>query len=240
MHVPKTAGSSLRRFLERTVREAGGSVGERSRDGIWSADSESYLSYEEFCSDEAARYRESDLLCGHYPFHVSELLAPETVIVTVLRDPLERVLSHVKHQMELERQTHAHIVEGDINGFLANPRNEMFLHTIGNLAVRYLAGRDHPDAVIDAKALSLEQAVANASRTQFGFSNELAAFQLRLSCMLIGGPTPERGVIVENRSRDRFSPADLSARNRDLLHELTELDRTLDELLRGMLSARAG
>ena len=64
MHIPKTAGSSFRRFLERAVRESGGSVGVRSRDGIWSASSESYLSYEEFRSDVAASYRQSDLLCG--------------------------------------------------------------------------------------------------------------------------------------------------------------------------------
>ena len=237
MHIPKTAGSSFRRFLERAVRESGGSVGVRSRDGIWSASSESYLSYEEFRSDLAASYRQSDLLCGHYPFHVTELLPPETLLVTVLRDPLERALSHVKHQMELERQTGARKVEDDVNGFLESPHNEMFLHTIGNLTLKYHAGHEHPDAVVEEESLSLEEAVGNACRMQFGFADELAAFELRLSCTLLGRPT-ELKQRFENRSEDRFSSADLTARNRDLLRELTELDRALDEILRGVLAAR--
>jgi hypothetical protein len=238
MHVPKTAGSSFRRFLERAVREAGGSVGERVRDGIWSTDSESYPSYDEFCSDAAASYRESDLVSGHYPFHVTELLPAETQIVTVLRDPLERVVSHVKHQLELERQTGSRAAEEDVNGFLANPHNETFLHTIGNLALKYLAGREHPDAVSDTGSLSLEEAVANACRTQFGFVDELAAFQRRLSCGILRGPTLELEMKTENRSQDRFAAVDLSHRNHDLLCELTELDCLLDEILRGVLAAR--
>ena len=205
MHVPKTAGSSFRRFLERAVREAGGSVAERVPDGIWSADSESYPSYEEFCSDAAAGYRDSDLLCGHYPFHVTELLPPETLIVTLLRDPLERVVSHAKHQMQLERQTGSRAVEEDVNGFLANPHNEMFLHTIGNLTLKYLAGREHPDAASDADALSLEEAVTNACRTQFGFADELAAFQQRLSRGTLRGPTSKSEIQLVNRSPDRFA-----------------------------------
>lgn len=238
MHIPKTAGSSFRRFLERSVREAGGSVGERVRDGIWSTDSESYPSYAEFCSDVGASYRDSDLLSGHYPFHVVELLPPETHVVTVLRDPLERVVSHAKHQMELERQTGARIVEEDVNDFLENPHNEVFLHTIGNLALKYLAGREHPDAVSDEDGLSLEEAVVNASRTQFGFVDELAAFQQRLVRGILHRPTSEPEIQMENRSQDRFAVSDLSQRNRDLLCELTALDRSIDELLRGILQSR--
>jgi hypothetical protein len=238
MHIPKTAGSSFRRFLERAVREAGGSVGERDRDGIWSATSESYPSYEEFCSDAAASYRESDLLCGHYPFHVTELLPPETLIVTVLRDPLERVLSHIKHQMQLERQTGTRAVEDDVNGFLMNCHNEMFLNTIGNLTLKYLVGREHPDNVVAAQTLSLEEAVANAGRMQFGFADELEAFQRRLRHLIRGGSTPDLAVQFENRSEDRFLVTELSQRNRDLLCEMTAFDRVLDELLRGILEGR--
>jgi len=238
MHIPKTAGSSFRRFLERAVREAGGSVGERARDGIWSADSESYLSYEEFCSDAAASYRASDLLSGHYPFHVTELLPPETLVVTVLRDPVERVVSHIKHQMQLERLAGTRVVEGDVNRFLANSRNEMFVQTIGNLTVKYFAGCDPPDAVSDATALSLEKAVANACRTQFGFADELAAFQRRLACGILPAVASGSGSQFSNRSPDRFAVADLTQRNLDLLSELTALDRVLDELLRGLLVAR--
>jgi hypothetical protein len=169
---------------------------------------------------------------------VTELLPPETQIVTVLRDPLERVVSHVKHQMHLEREAGTREVEDDVNGFLANPRNEMFVHTIGNLVLKYFAGREHPDAASDEVGLSLEEAVGNAGRTQFGFVDELAAFKQRLLGGMLRGGTVEPRLPFENRSQDDFGVADLTQRNRDLLREMTELDRVLDGLLRRVLAAR--
>lgn len=238
LHIPKTAGSSFRRFLERSVREAGGTVGLRSADGIWSDSSESYPSYDTFCSEAADAYRESDLVCGHYPFDATRWLPAGTAVVTVLRDPIERVVSHVKHQMALERQTGSRTPEDDVNGFLANPRNEMFLDTIGNLTLKYLSGGLHPDAVVDPAALSLERAVAHACRCHFGFADELGAFQDRLARDLFGGAPTSVDERFENRSQDRFRPQDLTPSNRDRLLELTRHDRTLDEILREVLAAR--
>jgi hypothetical protein len=237
MHIPKTAGTSFRRFLERSVREQGARVSERTRDGIWSEDSESYVSYDEFVSEAGARLRDFELVCGHYPYHVTELLPSGVVVVTVLRDPLARCLSHVKHQMALERQTQQG-TELDVNAFLAAPRNEMFLQTIGNLAVKYFAGRAHPDAPVRERTLSLDLAVARCLRSHFGFSDELDAFQERLSADLFGGRAARMRLDLENRSEDRFEVGDLTPANRDHLRRLNALDLLLDELMREVLEAR--
>ena len=239
MHIPKTAGSSFRRFLEHSVRERGARVSLRARDGIWSEQSESYVGYDEFVSGQAAAMRGFDLICGHYPFHVVKLLAADLVIITVLRDPLARCLSHIKHQMALERQVKGWS-ESDVNAFVSAPRNEMFLHTIGNLAVKYLAGPGHPDAVVDPRDLSLDTAVAHCLRTRYGFADELPAFQRRLALELFEGSGAEMPLPRENRSEDPFPLSDLSPRNRDYLLRLNELDVLLGELTREVLEARRG
>lgn len=237
MHVPKTAGTSFRRFLERSMRARSASVSARERDAIWSDESESYPSYDAFVAPEGAAHRACDLVCGHYPWHVVELLPPETQVITVLRDPLERSLSHVKHQIALEQQAGSG-GEVDVNRFLAAPRNEMFLHTIGNLAVKYLSSPAHPDALVPVETLSLDRAVANACRAHVGFADELAAFQRRLAAQLFGNAGDAEPLRFENRSADRFAVTDLSARNRDLLRDLNELDQELQDLMRQVLVAR--
>lgn len=245
MHIPKTAGTSFRRFLERSVRERGGVVSGRAADGIWSPDSESYPSYDEFVASRAEPYRHCDLICGHYPYHVIELLDPDTIVVTVLRNAIERCVSHVKHQMSLERQVQGHCA-ADVNAFLTEPRNLFFLQTIGNLGVKYLAGRVTPNAIALPEDLSLDTAVANCCRTLFGFADELPALQHRLGTLFAvlgaGAGAGAGGLPVrrENESRDRFSVSDLSVRNRELLRELNELDLLLEELMREVLAARSG
>lgn len=238
MHVPKTAGTSFRRFLERSMREHGQEVSSRRRDGIWSADSESYPTYDEFVGTLRAEAPGFDLICGHYPYHVLELLPPGTGVVTVLRDPLARCISHVKHQMAYERVSRPEGPERDVNAFLAAPRNGMFLQTIANLAVKYLSSSAHPDALVAPHALSVERAVERCCRAHFGFADELPAFQRRLAEALFDGRCASLRLPHENRSEDRFEVADLAPRNRDLLRELNELDLALDELMRGVLWAR--
>jgi hypothetical protein len=238
MHVPKTAGSSFRRFLEQAMREREASVAQRTRDGIWSGDSESYPSYDDFVSGAGASYRAADLVCGHYPFHVTRLLPPETLVVTVLRDPLARCLSHVKHQMAYERATGVREPEPDVNAFLDNPRNEMFLCTIGNLVVKYLASEAHPDAVVDARTLSLDLAVERCTRCLFGFADGLLDFQRFLSRELFDGAGAPRVQHFENRSEDRFAVPDLSPRNFRLLETLNATELELVRLMREVASAR--
>ena len=239
MHIPKTAGTSFRRFLERSVRELGGVVSLRGADGIWSDDSESYPSYAEFVAARGAGWRDCDLVCGHYPFHVVDFLHPDTTVITVLRDPLARTISHVKHQMALEWQLEGKC-EPDVNQFLAAPRNSWFLRTIGNLAVKYLSCHADPELIVPAEDLSLDVAVANCCQTLFGFADELPAFQQRLSALFPGTSAREFDLGRDNESRDRFSVADLTPRNRALLDELNELDLLLEELMRRVLAARTG
>lgn len=82
LHVPKTAGTSLRTYLE------------------------SRFPAEEVCPhlllpellphppSELDRYR---LFCGHHGLYLRSVLREEPVIVTAMRDPLQRTISHFRH-----------------------------------------------------------------------------------------------------------------------------------------------
>jgi len=238
MHIPKTAGSAFRNYLERWVRENGETSARRSSDGIWSELSESYPSYTDFFSEASREYRSAALVSGHYPYEARTVLPPETEVVTVFRKPVERVLSHVKHQMALERQTAAREVEDDVNGFLDNPRNEMFLHTIGNLQLKYLCRAGDPDDVVGDRELRVDTALEVALRCRFGFNDELREFCVRLARDLFSSPIPVLSSPFENRSGDGFSVSQLSPRNRALVRELTQLEQEFEPLLRRILRER--
>lgn len=227
MHIPKTAGISLLRFLEQSMRERSAGVSPRQRDGIWSGESESYPTYEEFMSEVGAAYREYELVCGHYPYHVRELLPPETVVVTLLRDPLARCVSHIKHQIAYERQAGHPEAAADVNEFIGMPRNEMFLDTLANLAVKYLSWKGHPEDVVPEQKLSLDRALAHCMQTRFGLTDELSAFQARLNDELFHRAHAPLPVRFENRSRDSFRGAELTSSNRVRLVELNRLDLEL-------------
>jgi hypothetical protein len=154
---------------------------------------------------------------------VRTLLAPDTVVVTILREPLARCLSHIKHQMALERQTGHPEAMSEVNAFIAAPRNEMFLRTLANLAVKYFSYEGHPDALIEDAELSFERALAHCQASRFGFDDEIEHFQERLNAEFFGR-VASLPILRENRSSEPSVAADLTPANRGLLTKLNELD----------------
>ncbi len=226
MHIPKTAGTSFRLFLERSVRLCGGqpapTVGQ-------------YPSYASFVSHGAARSWQYDLVSGHYPYHVRELLPPGTPVVTVLRDPLERCLSHIKHQIAHEARTGEGSGVRDLNEFIELPRNRFFLDTLRNVCVKYLAYRGDPATPLADDALSLDFALRNARRCKVGFTDELDRFVARIGRELTASTaetaTPESAVFA-NSSEDTRTTEALSPQNRERLRAINQLDLRLYDALR--------
>lgn len=97
-HMQKTAGTTLRDRLRNTYREEqiypNGSDGP---DGRISVISVSHLQERWKVRGEGIR-----LLTGHFPVRTPEVLEPRAdfVTVTILRDPVERILSFLRHQAE--------------------------------------------------------------------------------------------------------------------------------------------
>ncbi len=228
MHIPKTAGTSFRFFLERSIRRRGGEPAPFTRQ---------YPSYADFVAEGATRSSRYDLVSGHYPYHVLELLPAGTRVVTVLRDPVERCLSHVKHQIAHESRTGEGSGVRDLNEFIELPRNRFFLDTLRNVSVKYFAHRGDPATPVADDALSLETALRHARRCAVGFSEELEHFTRVVARDLLHLPeeasAPESTASV-NVSADSSTSAALSPRNLERLRAMNQLDlRLVDALRRG-------
>lgn len=95
-HMQKTAGTTLRDRLRATFPDEqiypNGTDGPDARVAV--------ISVEHLQQRWAARGDQIRLLTGHFPVRTVELLDAPFVTMTVLRDPVERTLSFLRHQAE--------------------------------------------------------------------------------------------------------------------------------------------
>jgi hypothetical protein len=93
-HMQKTAGTSLRDRLRATFTEA--EIYPNQTDG---PDARiAVISVRHMLDRWAVRGDEIRLLTGHFPVSTVELIDADFVTMTVLRDPVERTLSFLRHQ----------------------------------------------------------------------------------------------------------------------------------------------
>lgn len=97
VHLQKTAGTAL---LKRLRHHFG-------PDAVYPRPTEqgtpmAVLDVDHLCRVDAARPGAYQVLTGHFPLGVIDLLAGPFATFTVLRDPVERVLSFLRHQREVE------------------------------------------------------------------------------------------------------------------------------------------
>jgi hypothetical protein len=96
MHIPKTAGTALVHALRAAVRP------QREINGSDTCLSGTFTGYETMDERESARtYRtiadvptDADMVSGHMAFSTLRQVYPAARMMTVLRDPLSRLLSH--------------------------------------------------------------------------------------------------------------------------------------------------
>jgi len=97
IHVMKTGGSSLLRHITDNFPDGGSEpdVAAKVRDGGERV-RPTYGSLDRLRSLSEERRRSIRIYAGHYPFFVTGLV-PTDITMTVLRDPLERTLSFLRH-----------------------------------------------------------------------------------------------------------------------------------------------
>jgi Sulfotransferase family len=94
VHVQKTAGTSLRRRLQHHFGER--AVYPDASDGIEKV--EAVISIEHLQERYRVRRDEIRLVTGHFPLCTAEILGDEFTTLAVVRDPVERTLSYLRHQ----------------------------------------------------------------------------------------------------------------------------------------------
>lgn len=161
MHIMKTSGSSLTWSIRRSVRPdevyPGGPEPERTRRYWLLSD------FDDQTEADRARYR---VFVGHFPWYANERFGADEV-VTILRDPIERTLSHLS-QIRREHTDGTTSLEELYEGIPELPM------PVRNFQVRQFAltaadeGSRDPDIVDDARyrlAVERLEAVAVLGRT---------------------------------------------------------------------------
>jgi Sulfotransferase family len=93
VHVQKTAGTTLNKRMQRHFGRSA-IYPDRNVDGEIVA---SVISVEHLLSRWRARGEEIQVVTGHFPLCTAELLGGEFTTLTLLREPIERTLSYLRH-----------------------------------------------------------------------------------------------------------------------------------------------
>jgi hypothetical protein len=128
VHLQKTAGTSLRDCFRATLDDA--AIYPNSTDG---RDKRlSVISVAHLLERWQARRDEIRLIAGHFPLSTLELLDADFVTMSILRPPVERTLSYLRHQKKLNREDRESSLEAiyddpfRFNGLIRNHMVRMF------------------------------------------------------------------------------------------------------------------
>ena len=94
IHIPKTAGTSFRTMLERYFK--GKEIFPARADRLRS----SHLGYppkKDYLELSDTQKAEIQMFAGHLPFETAHQIAPDLKMLTFLREPKERFISHVNY-----------------------------------------------------------------------------------------------------------------------------------------------
>lgn len=209
LHLPKAGGMTLHRILAMRY----------PREKIYTFDGRApFTDLGKFIarpSSERAQYR---LLKGHVPFGLHQALPGPSTYITMLRDPVERVISHYYYARSSP--------DNKLFAQLNQPGTSLYEYVsqrmgaeVSNFQTRLLAGSS-------AKAVSratLEQAKENLSQffRVVGLTEEFDTTLLLLQ-RAFGWSTPF--YLRENTTQDKLSGGESEPRARALIAELNALD----------------
>jgi hypothetical protein len=92
IHVMKTAGTTFARFMRRNFERSVVYPGPKDTDRHYA-----YYHVDRLCGISAGRMERLRVINGHFPYVASELVPGPFTRITILRDPIERTISHLKH-----------------------------------------------------------------------------------------------------------------------------------------------
>jgi hypothetical protein len=103
IHVMKTAGTTfVQQLREQFPAEA--MYPARTRDWIGEHDYDVYINIPRLLALPPERRAEICVYTGHFPYYVTELIDPNLATLTVLREPIARTISVLKHFKRVEER----------------------------------------------------------------------------------------------------------------------------------------
>lgn len=181
LHIMKTAGGTFTWDIRANFDDTQ-VYPDRRADG---ADPDKYLattSVDYLLGLSADRHRSISVYTGHFPFVVTELLDRELTTLTVLRDPVERTISHLRHRRDRVpgyRDQPLEAIYEDPVFFRCNLQNhqaKMFAFTPNDRPRTYLDELDVDDARLERAKANLGSVDLVGLTEEFGrFRHEVAA-----------------------------------------------------------------
>jgi hypothetical protein len=241
LHIPKTAGTSVHKYLMKIFRR-------------------SHICFARLW-DHVAQAKGIDgygVYSGHFMDCLEPFLGLDMHTVTVLRDPIERSISHFAHvKRDKAHPYHALAQNMTLRDFCLHPETR---HMIENFQSAYLAARI-PDPIMHAKYVAPEETErlglsVTIERTMLNLRPDgslLGAARARLNkCAAVGvterlGETleafslaldiaPRRSVPFENRGANR--PKFVDDETLEIIRDLTAVDAAVYRIAENLLDAR--
>jgi hypothetical protein len=156
IHIPKTAGTSLRLLLESNYEEA-------ERAAIYS--------HQDLDENLAKALADPKIKCiyGHFPLR-PVIIASDATVVTLLREPIARSISHYNHYSKRMNEKHTNLMEG-----VETPEDFTKLVQSNNRQTAFLSGYLNQREFLEDSEV-LRKALANFDRLDaVGFTEHYAA-----------------------------------------------------------------
>jgi hypothetical protein len=230
-HVSKTAGTTLRRILE----------GQYGRDAVFKVDGyrlrESVDRLRQLPADEARAIRAA---MGHMPFGLHAVLPGPCTYVTLVRDPVERLISHYYYSKQVPRAPHHTMVTSERLSLKDYVESSSRAYLMNNGQTRILGcdisawHRPTSPDMLDAAKRNIEEHFAVVGVTE-RFDESLLLMKAALGW---NWPLYVRQRVTENRPQKEDIPADVVEAIAERNQLDAELHRYANERLGDALSKK--
>ncbi len=232
VHVQKAAGTSLTTQLRERFGERAVYPDDSDLDPTLEIDGRSVLSVEHLQQRWQARQHEIRVVTGHFPLCTAQVLGGDFRTFTLLREPVARTLSYLRHHRELTPEAREQSLEEiyddpfRFEGLVHNHMVKMFSLTPGEMSAGALTPVEFGPERLEAAKAALETVdVVGVQEDYDRFCRELERrFRWRLG---------------DRRHMNRTRPVDVDPAFRRRIEHDNALDVELYDFTRGLIAQRA-
>ncbi|MFN0131689.1 MAG: sulfotransferase family 2 domain-containing protein [Phycisphaerales bacterium] len=224
IHIPKAAGTTFQHLVEDRF----------ARKFRFSGDTEEWNAFKRLSAEERDSF---DLLYGHVHFGVHEHLARPAMYVTMLRDPVDRIVSHYYFvRQHPDHYLHSIAAECTLEQYATRRTS----HELDNDQVRWLTTPHHFDVPVGKVSRTLVE------EAKWNLANAFPAFgitsQFERSVRWVSRALCWQGVEIpprQNATRDRPALEEVSPATIAAIREINRYDAELFEFASALFEERA-